>query len=1783
MKLSKQAAVLGAVVVLLGVVAAFNAISRRQPAAGGPSRLSSKPARSTGQGTNGSVAVAPVRSLGDAGRPVSTARFADPEARASEVARLAARSRAAKRAATDQAAREGWNPATLSDGGPDGFMAIRNGKPYVFMTHNLNAGISIAVDQVRDGAPYNLRGKGETIGIWDGGHPLGTHQEFGGRVTVMDGDPYWYGHSTHVGGTIGASGVVASAIGMAPSVAIDGYDWTDDLSEMASSAMAVAGETGKIQVSNHSYGPSSGWTATTPPRWYGTWGQRESEYFGVYDAEAVELDTICRNAPYYLPFFSAGNDRGDSAPAEGAVFYYYSGGWQQTTYNSAIHPYNDNWDNGGYDTLPIRAGAKNIVTVGCVRDAVSGGKRSLAGATMTTYSSWGPTDDGRVKPDLVANGDLVYSCSALGNSSYYSLSGCSMSVAAASGSAILLTEYYGRLFPGHNMLASTIKGLMINSADDLGTAGPDYRNGWGMVNARVACEYLRRHAPFPELGILREDSLNSTNLSDSFSFVWTNSGPIKVTLCWTDPAGPDLVDLDDPTPVLVNDLDLRIVDPAGATNFPYVLSPTNPAAAATTGDNVLDNVEQVCITSPSVAGEYVVTVTAHGTLTGGEQQYSLLIGGIAMFPRIQHVPLENTTDTNGPYVLEADISAVDAYESNSPALLWNTNGSTVAFTTNAMTLLTNNSYRTELPGLPRGTAIYYYIAAGLTNGLTSTSPADAPASLHCFKIVNNVSLLVSGSPVAAGVVAPAYGTSFWPSGNVVNASAELHDTPVDGHRHLCRGWIGLGSVPAMGSSNSVGFRINGFSALTWRWAEQYSLSQTSTVAGLVDTQTWWTASSSGSTVVAGFTATVNSTNYCFTEWRLDGTRVQGADGVSVNPVTGILLDSAKLAVAGYLPESLDSDADGLPDWWEVFCFGSTAAMPGDDSDDDGSTNLQEFRDRSNPRDAASVPMPPLVSVSPPADPMTSPAPWTVSAAITDNCALASATLWWIRNAGAVHDAAMSPAAVPGWYECEIPPPGTNGDNFECWVSAQDTAGNATTSTVYSFSLAYPVQVVNPSPLPAIGLLQGTSTNITIAITNAGLANLVWSLAREDVGFADDVESGTNGWSHYGQNDLWHISARRCASPASSWYSGSDADGLYESSMDASLCTPPVYLGPSAMLTFNHRPKTEVDNELAGHTWDGGVVEVSDNGGASFVQVTPAGGYNYLVTPNPASPFAPDTPCYGGTGQWIRSSFDLSAYGGKTALIRFRFGTDAFVVDEGWYIDDVIVGPLTGTNNWLEVSPTNGVLLPGETTNITLTLDSAGFSNGTAAAALLVLRSNDPVTPVSNIVVSLGVGTPPAIVAGPAAQTSTNGYGLVTISNTVWDAEGDTLRVEVSFSTNNGVSWDFAAVRGASASQGGAGVSPSGPPQVTGIVTRAGAVLLTNRVASVWATTNDALGMQLITNALVKTRAWDGHFWSGAVTSPAFTVDNEPPGPPSGSTSSTHSAGEWSTGRVVSVSWLNHGDDGSGGGLRGYGYAFTNTGSGVVPGTVMTTQKQMTSQSLADGSNWWLLVRAVDVFGNAGTVTGSGPYMVDTLPPAAGSATVTVLHSAFGAYVVGGTSITGTWSGFADGGSGIAGYYYSPTNGGLSTGGWWTTETTGAITSLVMDATNRIYVWARDNLGHIGAAAGGSILVLGPGGDWDGDLQLNSQEEVGGSDARNPASVFEINAVSDEELPEGYVFRLAWQAVAGRLYTVYYADRIGDAMTADGSFSNVPSSGGLMAYTNTSPASNRFFRIRVTLP
>lgn len=578
---------------------------------------------------------------------LENADFTDPESRARAVAAIEKIEFARKRAGILRAEELGL-PLRVER--PDGtVMEIagvdERGKPVYFTTHNATAAISTGANLMRTTTP-GLTGTGLTVGVWDGGSGLATHQEFASRLTVMDSSAP-IDHATHVSGTIAASGVTSSARGMATAASIHSYDWTLDNSEMTNRAAAAPNQSGKIYLSNHSYGYISGWykTGGSNPAyiWYGsgTTSTSQDPNFGQYNSYSAESDALAFNAPYYLMFRSAGNDRGEN-PSNGQTVRLSSTDTATTSYDSAIHPGGDGTYRGGYDNISFNAIGKNVITVGSIADAVSGGLRSftISPEMMSSFSSWGPTNDGRIKPDVVANGESVYSSVAGTTSAYSSYNGTSMSTPNATGTATLLIEEFARHFPSSAMRSSTLKGLLIHTADDMGNPGPDYKYGWGLLDGMAALNLIRDHAANPLKTRMVEGLISSTNKTINHDFIWDGLSPIRVTLCWTDPAGSTVADDPTKTPTirLRNNLDLKVVAPNASTSQPFVMpfvgtwTQASMSANATTGVNNTDNVEQVFIATPSpsaTSATYRVTITFQGTLVNNQQHYSLLIDGSA--------------------------------------------------------------------------------------------------------------------------------------------------------------------------------------------------------------------------------------------------------------------------------------------------------------------------------------------------------------------------------------------------------------------------------------------------------------------------------------------------------------------------------------------------------------------------------------------------------------------------------------------------------------------------------------------------------------------------------------------------------------------------------------------------------------------------------------------------------------------------------------------------------------------------------------------------------------------------------------------------------------------------------------------------------------------------------------------------------------------------------------------------------------------------------------------------
>ena len=462
---------------------------------------------------------------------------------------------------------------------PDGF-------PIYYSTMNAAAARSTRTNHLNTGGSLglNLNGQGMVARVWDGGTVRRTHNFLSGRVTTVDdvsGTTY-SNHATHVTGTIVASDASPSVKGMAFQATARTFNWTNDTSEALSEVL------GGMLISNHSYGVPITNGTNILPAWY----------IGAYTEDARIWDEIAYSAPYYLPVKSAGNSGGDNNNSE------------------PIAP--------GFDKLTGNKTAKNALIIANANDANVSDAGLLISVSINGSSSQGPTDDRRIKPDITGNGTGVTSTASSSNTATQSLSGTSMSSPNVAGTLLLLQQHYKNITNSF-MKAATLKGLACHTADDAGAVGPDPRFGWGLLNAKLAAQTITNNG--------LSSWVSEENLAQSSVFTKTviASGfePLIASITWTDvPGVANNGDgpVNDPTPALVNDLDIRITRD-GVTYFPWRLQ-SNPTLAATrNSDNNVDNVEIIKIDFPT-PGEYLITVTHKGTLVNNQQDYSLVVTGI---------------------------------------------------------------------------------------------------------------------------------------------------------------------------------------------------------------------------------------------------------------------------------------------------------------------------------------------------------------------------------------------------------------------------------------------------------------------------------------------------------------------------------------------------------------------------------------------------------------------------------------------------------------------------------------------------------------------------------------------------------------------------------------------------------------------------------------------------------------------------------------------------------------------------------------------------------------------------------------------------------------------------------------------------------------------------------------------------------------------------------------------------------------------------------------------------
>lgn len=483
---------------------------------------------------------------------------------------------------------------------------VRKGKPVYIATDNLNSAKGTKAIRLQPGGSLGLSLSGENyyIGVWDSGVVEDTHQEFSGdsvEKLQTEGTVAATNHATHVAGTIAAYGTQSAAKGMAYNANIKSFDWNKDYSELIN---AANDENTPIYFSNHSYGF---------PIFDDDDEQNvSSEEIGAYTDVAQQWDGAAFENKKLLIVGSAGND-GTTG---------YEGGML-----------------GNYDKLTGTKTAKNNLVVANANPSFNPLTQELTGFPINGGSSQGPTDDLRIKPDIAGDGTFVYS--SVLNNEYDTYSGTSMASPNVCGSLVLVHEHYFNVL-NEIPNAATIKGIALHTAnDDSTTPGPDPIFGWGLMDAEASAALISSVNSGSSL--IEERTLNQDE-EYSLNIIVQNGDKLAASISWTDPPGPLYsASLNNQTPVLMNDLDLRIFKD-GQEFFPWKLNLGQTSITSVKSDNVVDNFEKVEIDFPQ-AGTYTIKVSHKGTITNPSQpplqlpkfqEYTLIISGDGI-----SVPLSN--------------------------------------------------------------------------------------------------------------------------------------------------------------------------------------------------------------------------------------------------------------------------------------------------------------------------------------------------------------------------------------------------------------------------------------------------------------------------------------------------------------------------------------------------------------------------------------------------------------------------------------------------------------------------------------------------------------------------------------------------------------------------------------------------------------------------------------------------------------------------------------------------------------------------------------------------------------------------------------------------------------------------------------------------------------------------------------------------------------------------------------------------------------------------------------
>ncbi len=552
-------------------------------------------------------------------------------------------------------------------------------KPYFYQADDQNQILNNNVDALTtaggvNGLAGSFKGEGILYTIFDGGRIYAPHTAFNntaGRISNKEAATNAYSaHATGVASIVGAKSspltataedgttMQGNAMGIALNSTMDSYRFATTTLPGNTTTSTVFQKilAAQPKISNHSYGSNAGWniqtvSGATALVWNGAYYPATAtdptasfDLQGTYFTQDQNYDNIVYSNPTNVIVKSAGNyfGMGPALPGGSTAPKYYTdenGSLAAFTATDTLPA--TNCGNGG-DCIGPGSLAKNIIVVAATEVITTNNYRYTASTDVikADYSSAGPRDDGGIKPDIAAPGSDIWMASTAENTTgsigWQINSGTSMSAPQVTGIIGLWMQIYKSMFNNADLNAAAAKTLMVHSASEAGTVGPDAWYGWGYINAKKGAELLVGKS---NNTILFNDETLTSGTPNQKTLIASGTEPLKVTISWIDPAYtiPTNLTWDDAynnrSSRLINDLDLRIVDTVTNTVYqPWKLNPLTPTAAATKGDNTVDNVEQVVIDAPVAGRSYRIEIGNKGTLknsTGANapQNYSILATG----------------------------------------------------------------------------------------------------------------------------------------------------------------------------------------------------------------------------------------------------------------------------------------------------------------------------------------------------------------------------------------------------------------------------------------------------------------------------------------------------------------------------------------------------------------------------------------------------------------------------------------------------------------------------------------------------------------------------------------------------------------------------------------------------------------------------------------------------------------------------------------------------------------------------------------------------------------------------------------------------------------------------------------------------------------------------------------------------------------------------------------------------------------------------------------------------